>query len=268
MGDKDIIGKEILKNIARDISRHILHIDIDEDMELIDKEFTRIEKRDADLIFKNGDEIIHIEIQNNNHKQMPQRMLRYLSDIVFEYEGLEVKQYLLYIGEKACRMQKSIHKYGLDYSYDIIDMKNISCEALLVSDNPSAVVLSILCDFEKRDKQKVVNTILMRLKVLSSDQEFRNYLKMVSILSSNRNLEENVKKGVEMLTIDMEKVPFFGDGLKQGREEGKKEGKKEERFDNAILMIKEFQLAIDDVAQTLNIQKEELLAYIQKKEEA
>ena len=58
MGDKDIISKEILKNIAKDISRHILNIEIREDMELIDKEFTRIEKRDADLIFKNGNEII------------------------------------------------------------------------------------------------------------------------------------------------------------------------------------------------------------------
>ncbi len=51
MGDKDIVSQEILKNIARDVARHILHIEIDENMELIDKEFTRIEKRDADLLF-------------------------------------------------------------------------------------------------------------------------------------------------------------------------------------------------------------------------
>lgn len=28
MGDKDIVSKEILKNIARDVARHILHIEI------------------------------------------------------------------------------------------------------------------------------------------------------------------------------------------------------------------------------------------------
>ena len=27
VGDKDIVSKEILKNIARDISKHILHIE-------------------------------------------------------------------------------------------------------------------------------------------------------------------------------------------------------------------------------------------------
>jgi len=45
MGDKDIISKEILKNIAKDISKYILNIEIRQDMELIDKEFTRVEKR-------------------------------------------------------------------------------------------------------------------------------------------------------------------------------------------------------------------------------
>jgi hypothetical protein len=48
MGQKDVISKEILKNIARDISKHILHI----------------------------------EIQNDNHDQMHLRMHRYYSDIL------------------------------------------------------------------------------------------------------------------------------------------------------------------------------------------
>ena len=255
MGDKDIISKEILKNIAKDISRHILNIEIREDMELIDKEFTRIEKRDADLIFKNGNEIIHIEIQNNNHKQMHQRMLRYLSDILFEYENLEVKQYLLYIGEWKCNMKNSINKNGLDYSYAIIDMKNISCEELLQSNNPSAVVLSILCDFKERDKQLVVNTILRRLRELSEGQDFRNYLKMVNILSSNRNLIDEVKKGVDMLTVDIEKTPFYEIGFEKAT------------FENAIVMIEKFKISIDDIVKELNIKKEELLEYMKNKEE-
>ena len=32
MGQKDVISKEILKNIARDISKHILRIDIKDDI--------------------------------------------------------------------------------------------------------------------------------------------------------------------------------------------------------------------------------------------
>ncbi len=91
MGQKDVVSKEILKRIARDIAIYILKIEIREDMELIDKEFTRVEKRDADLIFKNGQDIVHIEIQNQNHPQMHLRMMRYLNDMLFEYEGLTIK---------------------------------------------------------------------------------------------------------------------------------------------------------------------------------
>jgi len=50
MGQKDVISKEILKNIARDISKHILHIDIQENMELINQEFTRVESRESDFL--------------------------------------------------------------------------------------------------------------------------------------------------------------------------------------------------------------------------
>ncbi len=64
-----------------------------------------------------------------------------------------------------------------------------------------------------------------------------------------------------MLTVDIEKIPFFQDGVKVGVEKGKVE----ERFDNAIVMIKDFQLAIDDVVKKLNIKKEELLEYMQQR---
>lgn len=251
---KDIISKEILKHIARDIARHILHLKIEDDMELIDKEFTRIERRDADLIFKNGSNIVHIEIQNNNHKNMHQRMLRYLSDILFEYEDLEIKQYLLYTGKEACRMQSTILKQDLDYKYGIIDIHDIPCEELLQSDDPSAVALSILCDFQDRDKQMVVNTILKRLKELSDDREYENLLRMVNVYSTNRNLEAEVEKGVQMLTVDIEKTPFYMIGEKKGE------------FKTAIAMIKEFNLSVDVVIEKLKLNKDEFLKALKQYE--
>ncbi len=51
----------------------------------------------------------------------------------------------------------------------------------------------------------------------------KNYLEKVTVLSTNRDLEENVKKGANMLAIDIEKIPFYQDGLKKGIEKGKYE---------------------------------------------
>jgi hypothetical protein len=259
MGEKDVVSKEILKHIARDISKHILHIEVKEDMELIRHEFTRVESRESDLLYKNGDEVIHIEIQNDNHNQMHLRMHRYLSDILFEHESKIVKQYLLYIGKAKCNMKNSIKIKNLDYNYAIIDMRDLPCESFLYSDDPSALVLAMLCDFEGKEKQLVVNTILKRLRELNDDREYRNYLKMVNIYSTNRGLEKEVEKGVKMLTVDIEKTPFYKIGLERGQ--------LKERYENAILMMENFNHSMDEIVKVFNIKKEELLEYINEKKE-
>jgi hypothetical protein len=170
---------------------------------------------------------------------------------------------MVYIGKEKCYMKSQIKRDKMNYSYDIIDMRDIACEELIQSNDPSAIALSILCDFKGEDKQIVINRILRKLRELNDDNAFEKYLEIVNLYSTNRGLEENVKQGVKMLTVDIEKTPFYQIGVEKGVEKGKIE----ERFDNAILMIKEFQLAIDDVVQKLNIKKEELLEYMKKKRE-
>jgi hypothetical protein len=169
-------------------------------------ERVRVEKRDSDIVFMNNNRIIHIEIQNSNHKEMELRMLRYYSDILFEYKNYSVKQYLIYIGKDKFNMENEIKRDEISYKYGIINMKNIACEELLYHHSPSAVALSILCDFEGKDKQIVVNTILKRIKELTDGDEIRykNYLKKVNILSTNRDLEKEVEKGAKMLSVNVD----------------------------------------------------------------
>jgi len=220
---KDITTKEILKNLAKELSIYILNLDIDDKIELIDKEFTRVEKRDADLLFKSGNKIIHIEIQNNYHPDMAKRMHRYYSDILFDYEEYDIYQFVIYIGQKNVKMRDSIVRDKISYSYTLIDMRDIPCQKFLESSNPSAISLSILCDFGDRDKQEVVNTIIKKLIESCSDSiELHKHLKMIEILSTNRNLEEKVKEGEKMLSVDIKKMPSY----QIGREEAKMEDAK------------------------------------------
>ena len=133
-------------------------------------------------------------------------------------------------------------------------MKDVACEDLLYHDHPSAVALSILCDFKDKDKQTVVNTILRRLRELTNgdELEYKNYLKKVNILSDNRDLQDEVEKGVEMLAVDIQNTPFY------------KIGAREATFESAIAMIEKLNLSIDVIVQTLNIKKEELVEYMNK----
>ena len=222
---KDIVSKEILKNLAKELTEHILKIPIDDELELIDKEFTRVEKRDADILFRSANRIIHIEIQNSNHSKMHKRMLRYYSDLLFDYEEYEILQFVIYIGREKCTMINSIKRYNIDYKYNLINMKDLPCREFLNSSDPSAIALSILCDFEEEDKQSVINEILLKLQKYCEDGiEFQKYFKIVEILSTNRDLEDELKEGEKMLVIDMEKWPSYQIGLEKGEKEGIQKG--------------------------------------------
>jgi len=62
-----------------------------------------------------------------------------------------------------------------------------------------------------------------------------------------------------MLSVNIEKTPFY----RIGREEGIEEG----IFKSAMVMINKFKISIDETAKELNIKKEELLEYMKKKRE-
>jgi hypothetical protein len=85
MGDKDIISKVIVKRIAVDIARVLLHLKVDH-AEIIGTEHERIEDRRADLVAQmfgaDGEFIMHVEIQNGQELVMPVRMLRYRTGIM------------------------------------------------------------------------------------------------------------------------------------------------------------------------------------------
>jgi len=259
---KDIIFKEIIKEIAKDISIYLLNLKIEEDIELIDKELTRIEKREADIIFKHKKEIIHIEIQNQNDKTMHLRMLRYLSDIAFLYPDYEIKQYLIYIGKNKLNMLDNYQNNGIKFRYNIINMHTIDCEIFLNSNKPEAVVLAILCDFKDKDKQEVVNNILLKLIELSeNDNLFKKNFEMLNVLSTNRDLKNEIDKGLKMLReVKLEETPLYQYGERKGeikgRLEGMQEGKKQ-ALRMAILAMMKMNIEPEDIVKNLNLSQEE-----------
>jgi hypothetical protein len=58
---------------------------------------------------------------------------------------------------------------------------------------------------------------------------------------------------------------WLDEGKAEGIQIGMQQGIQTGIFETAIVMIKDFQIAIDDVVAKLNIKKEELLEYMKKK---
>jgi len=224
---KDIISKDVLITLIKDISKHILHLGVEiSSIELISSENNRIEQRRADVVAKINDKfILHLEIQNGNDKNMHLRMLRYFLDIKTLTE-LPIKQYVVYIGKPKLSMKDSLIEENIRYKYNIIDMKEIDCEILLKKDTPDALVLAILCDFKDKKPKDVVKYIIDRLlyHTKSNPNEYRKYLLMLEELSTNRDLKEVVKEQEMLSELNYEKYPSYEIGLEKGLEKGIEKG--------------------------------------------
>lgn len=228
MGQKDIISKSIFKRILVDVATYIFKLQL-ESVELLETEQQRIEERRADLVARVVDSegktfILHLEIQNQNQKTMPDRMLRYLTDIRLNYSDEDVFQYLLYIGKDALTMRDNIVTAQLNYRYPVIDMHEIDYRMFMAQNTPDALVMAILCDFKDSNTKVVVHEIICRLMELTQDDKksLREYIRMLEILASNRHFDFDIQQEFEMLEIEIEKLPSFVMGQKKEREENKK----------------------------------------------
>lgn len=212
------------------IARVLLKLKVDS-VEIIETDYQRVEDRHTDLVVlvrgEAGQFILHIEIQNDNHRQMPWRMLPYRSDIGLARPGHDVRQYLIYIGKAPLTMPDRLSQSGLDCGYSIIDMHIVDCHTLLQKDNPDALVLAILCDFKGCSDREVVHYILQRLRELTGDNEsrMRDYRGMLEILSTNRSLERIIEEEQKMLSqVDQTRLPSFRIGMEQGLQQGLQQG--------------------------------------------
>ena len=201
-----------------------------DDAELLETEKQRVENRQADLVVKarqgEQDFILHIEIQNDNQRIMPMRMLRYFTDISLAWPDLKVVQYLIYIGQAPLTMASGIELSKLSYQYGIIDMHQIDCSVFLNQNKPEAVVLAILCDFKSRNKHLVVRQILNRIQQLTQNNEsqYRDCLLMLEVLSENRDLTAILKEEENMLSaIKLEDLASYKIGVEKGIEKNQVE---------------------------------------------
>jgi predicted transposase YdaD len=229
----DATLKSLFENLGFSLATLLLGIEVTPgSLILLGTENPRVETRRADLVFRvetanEGPLLVHIELQNQNDRDMPVRMMRYASDILSAYPGENLQQYMIYTGTDALKMPDFLALNRGIFRYTQIDMRAIDCRRFLEADSPEALVLAILCDFKGLPADTVVEEILRRLqkKLASDDFRLKNYVFMLEILSKNRKLESLVKEKEKMLTdVRLEELPSFELGFEKGIENGLEKG--------------------------------------------
>ena len=226
----DKVIKELLKDVMVTLITKVIGLKVVKST-AIETKLQITNEREADFIIRveledGSKSLLHIEFQATNFTQMVYRELWYWVYIV-RVLGIAPIQYVFYIGNEPLTMKDSISTETITYRYNLIDMRDVDCDTFLHSDKPEEVIISILCNYQKKGVKIFIREILQRIKELVPEETLRGkYIRQVEVLSQLRDLQGEVCKEAEdmALVYDLERDVRFRQGREQGLLVGEQRG--------------------------------------------
>lgn len=169
--------------------------------------------------------VLHIEFQTENDPGMVFRMGEYLFMLLRLYQ-LQVRQYVIYIGEGRLTMADKWTDGKSAYCYDLVSISSVNYRTFLRATDPGEKIFAILADFGEEDLQTVITKITR--EVVSSAKgelererrknQFRILAQLRTLVSKNIEIMEQVAS-----FFKEENDIFYQVGEKKGLEKGKAE---------------------------------------------
>ncbi len=244
MAEFDKTLRDIIQNIPQ---KFVSILTGKKGTKILDNTFPSTKERVADLVLELEDgSIFHLELQTQNDKNMPFRMLEYYLLLKQRYPKKHIKQMVLYVGDGKPNMPNSLETDKLRFNYELRDIKEIECKELLESDNLEDKILAVLC--KVKDFEKYIFSLIDELLKLPEKQRADYIRKLLIALNYRPKLKEKLTLIMEErdmpLTITEEMIrndPFF----KKGKEETKKE--------DVLNLYKKLNLSPEQIADILNV---------------
>ncbi len=198
-------------------------------------DFLRIVKTD-----KGEEFILHIEFQSSNERDMIYRVKEYnaiiqrrhiqLQKKKKKHEGkknLEIRHYVIYLGKARMSMRTRLEGRDLFSHFEVVCLNQLDFNQMLQSQIPEEIILAILSDFKGTDPEKIIRSIVKKLRKYSQDDAALNkFIEQLRVLSDLRKLEEETIKTIKdmPITYNLEESYTYKLGREKGKEEGIEKG--------------------------------------------
>lgn len=189
---------------------------------------------EVDALVLSDESIFHVEFQSWNDARMQYRMLDYFNSILqnSEYcdskEGVSIRQSVLYVGYPAMNMTSHILQPGMDYRYDLSDVREYGrewSERLSASPRPLDWILSFVCRPSPPDEQQWIG-LAARILAYSQHRTRRHRLPLPAVLLIAATLRR-ISRTTRLDIINMFRMklddPLFKDIYDQAVERTRKE---------------------------------------------
>jgi hypothetical protein len=215
----DPILKEIFSKAAAKIISIATGEKVEEELEDITGEIEFVKSLRPDMLFKAGEKIFHIEIQVQQDKTLPKRMLIYSIGIEEKF-GREPVQIVLFVGKG--KPPPSYFKSEFKFlKFKVVDMKKIDPDEFINSEKPEEVIIGILAG-KFKDKPEIIEKVKERIvEIVKNEEEIAKYIDSISFLAGLFDVKVEVKP--MPIQVDIRKTFLY----KWGKQEGKQEGLKE-----------------------------------------
>jgi hypothetical protein len=264
--DYDKILKENIASLFLPLSEKYLGIKISRSTELKDKLQTTIEKEPDFLRMVETEQgekfILHLEFQSANEEGMIYRMQEYYGLLRKKYR-FPVKQFVIYLGQKASRMQTRLAPEEIFEGFTLKSLKEYSYQALLNSERPEEIILTVLSNFENQKPGEILKRILSKLKGISQEEiTLRKYIRQLVVLARLRNLTQETHKQItDMgLTYNITEDFLYKQGVEKGIEKGVEKGQKVREKEFIAEMLKDGTLTMEKIAALAKVS----LDYVQQ----
>jgi len=252
----DPILKEIFSKAAGKLISIATGEKIKEKLEDITTEIELVKSLRPDMLFKAGEKIFHIEIQAQQDKTLPKRMLIYSIGIEEKF-GKEPVQIVLFVG-KGNPPPSYFKSEFKTLKFKVVDMKKIDPNEFLKSKKPEEVIIGILAG-KFNEKPKIIERVKERIvEIVKNEERMIKYIDSISFLAGLFDVEIKVKP--MPIQVDIRKTFLY----KWGEEEGEKRGLKKAILSGIKLkfgpskarQIRNLLVKINDMNQLEKINKE------------
>jgi len=189
----DPILKEIFSKAAGKLISIATGEKINQELEDITAEIEFVKSLRPDMVFRAGKKIFHIEIQAQQDKDLPERMLIY-SLAIKEKFGQKPVQIILFVGKgnpppSLFRDEFTIHKFI------VLDMKKINPDEFIKSEKPEEVIVGVLAgkfkdkpEIIKKVKKRIVEILKNEEKIMAIAQKIPLFAKITLLLNKLKTI--------------------------------------------------------------------------------
>jgi predicted transposase YdaD len=176
-----------------------------------------------DMLLKSKKKIFHVEIQAQQDKNLPKRMLIYSIGIEEKF-GQKPVQIVLFVGKGNPPPSTFMDEFTI-HKFIVLDMKKIDPDEFLRSEKPEEVIIGILAG-KFNEKPKIIEKVKERIvEIVKNEERMIKYIDSISFLAGLFDIEIKVKP--MPIQVDIRKTFLYKWGKEEGLKEGKREGLKE-----------------------------------------